>query len=224
MAKLSLVFTELTQGEHDYLTNAYRIITGGGDGVALESGAPVERPANEYDAARQHVESRPQTAGVPQAAGPDLDAHGVPYNPAVHTSTKAKREDGVWSKKKGAGDAYDQWHAQYRRQPANAPAVAAPSPTSNGAGVPAIIPQPGPAYALPPAPAVATGPVLQQVDYGTWYGAYETAVATGRMNEGILTMINQQCGVPDASAYAHNDHARMVSYGMLQRLNTTGSI
>lgn len=42
-----------------------------------------------------------KTEKVEKAAGGDLDAHGHPYDPALHAATQSKTKEGLWRMKVG---------------------------------------------------------------------------------------------------------------------------
>jgi len=227
MAKLSISFQDLTDGEVEYLLNAYRIIKGDAQPGDAETAQPGY---GEYEAAQAFVEQTApivnqarefaQLGGVavapiaqPQAAldrATEIDREGVPYNDALHTSTKLKTKAGIWAMRKGVNrDQYDAWRAQHTGKGLTHQA-AAPAPTQAPAA-PMSWPQTAPVMPTLPAPAPT-------VTYGEWYNAFQRAYASGRLSEATMTDINQRAGVPDATHYEANEPARVASYHLLTQL------
>ena len=92
--------------------------------------------------------------------GPELDAAGMPYDPRIHSGTKAKIADGTWRKKRGVDDAVVAQVEQQLRNALAAPAAAPVAPVAPAAPpAPApVVPAPAPAPVVP-APAPAPAPV-----------------------------------------------------------------
>lgn len=208
MTGMSVSFGGLTVEQARRLTDLYESLIG--------TGAPVSYAATEYDAARELVEQptahAPASVAAPvaQTAEPSVDQTGVPYNPDYHTSTRAITVKGEWKLRKGVNkNAAEAW----RRQHAGKKTVQASAPIVTPAAAPAVAQQVMPSAPSPTPPATTYAP-----DYGTWYGAFGAAHASGKMTEAVLNQINAAAGVPDASHYASNEHARAVSFPMLQQL------
>lgn len=73
--------------------------------------------------------------------GVELDSRGVPWIDGVHATTKSKKQDGTWTKKRGADDA----EVAAAEQAALAELGATPEPA-----IPEEVPAEGPTTALPP--------------------------------------------------------------------------
>lgn len=99
-------------------------------------------------------------APVPPAApGPsvDLDIQGIPHDNRIHASTKTKKQDGAWTRRKGiSSDLYNGIIAELK---ASRPTVtgsvplAALTPDTSGSAAPASPPLPAPSASSPPPPA-----------------------------------------------------------------------
>lgn len=218
MTGMGVSFGGLTVDQARRLTDLYESLIG--------AGTPVSYAATEYDTARELVEQPPVTilttaqaqdiaagrpvAPVAQTVATSFDQTGVPYNPDYHTSTRAITVKGEWKLRKGVNkDAAEAW----RRQHAGKGTVQASAPSPTPPAAPAVAQQVMPSAPNPTPPAATYAP-----DYGTWYGTFGAAHASGKMTEAVLNQINAAAGVPDASHYASNEHARAVSFPMLQQL------
>ncbi len=82
-----------------------------------------------------------EAAAADPKIGVELDSRGVPWIEGVHATTKSKKQDGTWTKKRGANDA----EVAAAEAEAKAELDATPEPT-----VPDEVPAEGPTTALPP--------------------------------------------------------------------------
>lgn len=213
MSKLSLTFADLTDEEHDYLIQAWRTIRERGLKVDAHEhhehtvGGYTLQSQTEYEAAQAHVEQRPAVQ-IPQPAlnaAIEIDATGVPWNSALHASTKTKTKRGEWQLRKGVDkDAAEKWRQQH--------ATGRPAPAA----------QPAPAAEVNQAAAAAFGmlpaPVTVAPTYNQWYAVFQQTYMSGKLTESAINSINAAAGVENAALYEHNERARAISLPMLQQL------
>lgn len=84
-----------------------------------------------------------------QRSDADVDSDGMPYNPAVHTETRATNADGTWKARRGKADEAKEARAAFKagggneEAPADLPGTTDETPTLPGAeALPADAPAP----------------------------------------------------------------------------------
>lgn len=114
--------------------------------------------------------------GAPDASAPEFDSAGTPWDKRIHASTKTRKEDGTWTKRRGTSDVFyatvmaELAGKSAGQQPAAAPAAPVTASPAAPVGIvdsgPVVIPQaavvPAPVMAAPAAaiPAVPPAPVV----------------------------------------------------------------
>lgn len=142
---------------------------------------------------RESVRS-PECASTLRDDGPELDSAGQPWNPELHSSSRAKVADGTWKKKRGAGkavatvtgDGTGEALPPASQEDRVAPAIPVP-PTPPAAPVTPPAP-PVPVAPAAPAPTSAEGKIWALISGGvvTVNQALEVARAAGLADLGAL--------------------------------------
>lgn len=139
---------------------------------------------------------------APTAAGPDVDARGMPHDPAIHAKTKTKDKDGFWKAMRGKAD-----EAKAAIDAFGAPAY---DPPTGNAGMPATgmpgMPQ-MPVADIPPAPV-----------------SYDEMVKMfiGMMEDGTITdagAVYADVGVTDPNELQTNETLRAAMVAHLKLLS-----
>ncbi len=144
----------------------------------------------------------PPAAG--QSGGPVLDSQGVPWDAAIHASSKGFVQDGTWRKKKGVDATF---HAQ-RTAELKLLAQATPN-TPPPANVAPVNPAPAaPAGALPPAasfpteanlPTITSAPELFSL-IGDWQKDKDATGNPVHLSQASITEACKEVGLADLTA------------------------
>lgn len=105
-------------------------------------------------------------ADIAAASNGERDADGVTWDERIHSSTKAKNDNGKWKKRRGVDDAtYARVTAELKSSPnVSATIAAAPAPAAPAAPAPAGLPVPGAAApTLAPINDFGYGALVQRV-------------------------------------------------------------
>jgi hypothetical protein len=94
-----------------------------------------------------------------------VDSSGLPWHPAIHSSSKKQKADGTWNRRKGVQD------VEFNRVAAELRALAAAG-TPAPAAAPVAAPTPGPAIKLPgAAPSITLAPPTPYAQLCAWLAA-----------------------------------------------------
>lgn len=199
---------------------------------------PFTAPSTNSDPFVPNVPARqpapaPTPAPVAAAPGTEVDAFGVPYNPALHSvttgSSKGRNQDGSWKMKKGVKrDEFETW-ARTHRAAAAAPATpAAPAPTpanlNTQFGAPPV--SNGDPFAGPVAPGQAFGsppPALPEVPYEQFVALCNEMMLAGKLASNVIAGVKAEIGCEDESKINNDPATRARAFAVLSRINTTGA-
>lgn len=153
-----------------------------------------------------------QTAAVVQttaekAVTAEVDADGFPYDETIHTGTKAKKADGRWKARKGAGEAEKKAREKFlAKGGANPPSVP---------GMPGMPEMPG---STPPAP---TQPERnsEPVSFDQMVAAVNDALARGIVEQSEVGTLYQKAGSLDPSEYQANETLRRKLVDLIEELD-----
>lgn len=232
-ADIAVQYSNLTREECDYLNAVYDMIKR--DGVPADddadAGAPAQfnpiTPAGQAIAHQVNQSAAPAAAPAGQTANPDVDAFGVPWNPAIHTSTRNRIQSGAWKLKKGVDKAAAQaWIARHQRQPGaqadaqsqmTAPAGAPTPPAAPMPPLTAAANLPAAPMNMPPLPT-AGEVVYPDPGYGAWYEKFMALYQAGRLLAGTMEEMMRQGGVANVGEYENNARARGHSWAFMEQL------
>jgi hypothetical protein len=212
------------------------------NGDPFVANVPARLPSNavaDVNApAREPAPTGPGSAyGHPTAApGTEVDAFGVPYNPALHSVTtgpsKGRNQDGSWKMKKNVKrEEFDAWARTHRAaaaSPTPAPA-AAPTPANLNAqfGAPPV--QNGDPFAGAVAPGQAFGspppapPALPAVPYEQFVALCNDMMLAGKLATSVIASVKREIGCEDEQKINNDPETRARAFAVLTRINTTGA-
>lgn len=178
----------------DRLTPERQILTEEADPlVAAVTEAQQKRGPEAWQAIKDAVATREEdllmngtaTAQPVGLAASELDSAGQPWNPEIHSSSRAKVADGTWKKKRGVSktpetvaEATEQIAAAFAESP-----IAAPTPP------------------VPPAPAVPTPPAPQADGLVTMNDIW-ALVTNGKTTINVVLEAAQRMGFADLGKVA----------------------
>jgi len=126
-----------------------------------------------------------------EAAGVEVDSDGTPYDPNVHSSSRAKVRDGTWKKRRGGPLTLA---APPPPPPAEAPRLPSSASVAGNDTVGAMLAATEPAIPAPPPPpaVVASGPTFRSV-----MKKITDAVMVNKITHDRVAALCQSIGVPD---------------------------
>lgn len=153
-------------------------------------GTSTEPPVGLFNAEAQAC-PQPQGESVPS---PELDSAGQPWNPELHSSSRAKVADGTWKKKRGAGKVAEV--RELNGLPTTetvAKVLENVAPTPPVPPVSAPVTPPAPPVPAVPAPTSAEGKIWALISGGvvTVNQALEAARAAGLADLGVLRQADE---------------------------------
>jgi hypothetical protein len=165
------------------------------------------------------ADAAPSTPSVEQ--DPDVDTAGVPYNPAIHSATRAKKADGTWKARRGANKDEAPVVAA---SPAAAPTLAPPPVPTSHVPMPAFpeMPATPPLAALPPLPQPQALPTNGVYTFESFKANLVLLIADlvnkGKITQQYVGQLNQHFGTREIAEVVHKDAQARELYELFAQL------
>lgn len=185
--------------------------------------------------------SAPMVAAPPAPPAPpaviERDSAGIPWDAAIHTEAKSKKQDGTWRRRKGVDDAaYDARMAELRQANTRATVEAAAAagvipappppheraiPVPPGATAAVVVPPPptaspfdAPPVVMAPTPPAATG----HVTFADFMTEFATAQNAGKITPEMNATILAAGGLATILEASGNTEGRQLAYARFKAL------
>ena len=165
--------------------------------TAVVTPAPVPAPAVPNE--RSDVAAAPAPASPTAEAAPEVDVHGMPYDPAIHTTTRTLNADGTWKALRGKADEAKAAKQEFlARGGTAAPAEPAPAPAPGG--------MPGMPGTAAPAPA----PAVRAVSMEELVGKTTELMNSGKLsNDALRSLYDKVLGGSSPEEFTDNADLRL---------------
>ena len=178
--------------------------------ASVPSAAAAAQPAQ--PAPTMPTPPAPTVAEVTEAVqnvAAELDKHGVPYNPRLHSKSQSLAANGRWKMLRGASrNEFDAWHNTHVTA---APATAAP--TAPQPVMPqTAAPQPGVPFNSPFAPPAAPQPAPTYQQYAT---KFHELLRDGHDAQELSRRVFGATGATDVQQICNDDGLRTIAYNEL---------